>query len=436
MSAAVAAAATTMSLSQRGCLTAPAGSMAGFVLHVDIDAFFCQAEQLRDPSLQASLGLACRLDCLVLSPRPAALTAQIDVCLVNPPLACLLRAGQAHRGATAPGYHCGQPCGQVRRRRQTHAPCRGASDEGSGQLSWIHATPWQGSLLQGIAATDAPLTAAAQHVMLSQQAVRPPPQARRLLAAVGGRVVHVHLAEGGRVSYQPYRWARSSGGCNSKATSVAAGQPPHVHGHLARRIPSRARAHLLICARALRPGIIHLPAGPVCCALPCECARRFCTTVFRCRELSARLLRLLRAQPWAAVVEKASIDEAFVLIKQANPGAATASTAAAEPCCDDDALGWDAGDCGGLGLAGAAQAALQRAREVKAAGEAYPQPFPCGTLLCTSRYANICGARTFAHLAAAPAAQPSTAGMPSPAPSLQCCGSWAWLCRWVRPPTG
>ncbi|KAL4440655.1 hypothetical protein ABPG77_000364 [Micractinium sp. CCAP 211/92] len=171
--------------------------MAGFVLHVDIDAFFCQAEQLRDPSLQG---------------KPIAVQQHQDIIAAN---------------------HAAKSAGVVK------------------------------------------------HM--------PPAEARRLLAAVGGRVVHVHLAEGGRVSYQPYR------------------------------------------------------------------------------ELSARLLRLLRAQPWAAVVEKASIDEAFVLIKQANPGAATASTAAAEPCCDDDALGWDAGDCGGLGLAGAAQAALQRAREVKAA---------------------------------------------------------------------
>lgn len=32
-----------------------------------------------------------------------------------------------------------------------------------------------------------------------------PAEARRLLAAVGGRVAHVHLEAGGRVSYKPYR---------------------------------------------------------------------------------------------------------------------------------------------------------------------------------------------------------------------------------------
>ena len=34
-----------------------------------------------------------------------------------------------------------------------------------------------------------------------------PAEARRLLAPAGGRVVHVHLEPGGRVSYKPYRRA-------------------------------------------------------------------------------------------------------------------------------------------------------------------------------------------------------------------------------------
>jgi hypothetical protein len=37
-------------------------------------------------------------------------------------------------------------------------------------------------------------------------------QARRLLRNVGGSVAHVHLAPGGRVSYQPYRWAAACRG--------------------------------------------------------------------------------------------------------------------------------------------------------------------------------------------------------------------------------
>ncbi|PSC72656.1 protease 2 isoform A [Micractinium conductrix] len=112
----------------------------------------------------------------------------------------------------------------------------------------------------------------------------PPAEARRLLAPLGGRVVHVFTADGGRVSYQPYR------------------------------------------------------------------------------EASARLLRLLRALPWAAVVEKASIDEAFVLLQgQTGTEAAAAASAAAE-------LGeGDGDDADGEEPGWAAQAALHRAQEVKAA---------------------------------------------------------------------
>ncbi|EFN58875.1 hypothetical protein CHLNCDRAFT_140768 [Chlorella variabilis] len=95
-----------------------------------------------------------------------------------------------------------------------------------------------------------------------------PAEARRLLKAVGGTVVHVHLAPGGRVSYQPYR------------------------------------------------------------------------------ELSARMMRLLRALPWAAVVEKASIDEAYLLL-QPGPGAAADADEEEESV--------------------SPQAALQRAHEAKAA---------------------------------------------------------------------
>ncbi|KAL4457562.1 hypothetical protein ABPG75_012427 [Micractinium tetrahymenae] len=171
--------------------------MAGFVLHVDIDAFFCQAEQLRDASLQG---------------KAIAVQQHQDIIAAN-------------HAAKAAGV--------------------------------------------------------AKHMS--------PAEARRLLAAVGGRVVHVHLAEGGRVRYQPYR------------------------------------------------------------------------------ELSARMLRLLRALPWAAVVEKASIDEAFLLIRQAAPGTAAAGAAAADAFGEEDPFGWEAEAGGGLGPPGGAQAALQRAQEVKAA---------------------------------------------------------------------
>ena len=47
----------------------------------------------------------------------------------------------------------------------------------------------------------------------------PPAEARRLLAPLGGRVVHVFTADGGRVSYQPYR-------CGGTKSNIARG----VHG--------------------------------------------------------------------------------------------------------------------------------------------------------------------------------------------------------------
>jgi nucleotidyltransferase/DNA polymerase involved in DNA repair len=106
-----------------------------------------------------------------------------------------------------------------------------------------------------------------------------PAEARRLLRAVGGQVVHVHLAPGGRVSYQPYR------------------------------------------------------------------------------EASARMMRLLRTLPWVAVLEKASIDEAFLLLHPAAGPAGMLATAAAGGA-DEEALG---------GIS--PQVALQRAQEAKAAGE-------------------------------------------------------------------
>lgn len=64
-------------------------------------------------------------------------------------------------------------------------------------------------------------------------------------------------------------------------------------------------------------------------------------------------MQLLKALPWAAVVEKASIDEAYILLAAADPVDA----------CD---LGRESEAEG----ATAAQLALQRAQEAKAAGEA------------------------------------------------------------------
>lgn len=97
------------------------------------------------------------------------------------------------------------------------------------------------------------------------------------------------------------------------------------------------------------------------------------------------MLRLLRALPWAAVVEKASIDEAYILIKQAKAGAAAAT--AAELFGEDGAPGWGAeDDGGGEGPESVAQAALQRAHEVKAAGAACSGLMPFSwTCACTQQ---------------------------------------------------
>lgn len=69
--------------------------------------------------------------------------------------------------------------------------------------------------------------------------------------------------------------------------------------------------------------------------------------------LPSCIVQLLKALPWAAVVEKASIDEAYILL--------------AAPL--DDALGPLGGEGGAAGGEVAlAQLALQRAQEAKAAG--------------------------------------------------------------------
>lgn len=210
-------------------------------------------------------------------------------------------------------------------------------------------------------------------------------------------------------------------------------------------------ARLVCWCRAPCQSVCHsLGRRELSACLTCCCCAPLCARHLRCRrELSARLLRLLRAQPWAAVVEKASIDEAFVLVKHEAAGHGAAAPAAAAPAdsvCEDDALGWGADEGGAPGPAGGPQAALQRAREVKAAGGA--------TL--DSIWDLPAKQRCRRDRQRSPSAQsvPLLASKPPPGPPptpthphahhpttttitpLQCCGSWAWSCRWVLPPTG
>jgi len=90
-------------------------------------------------------------------------------------------------------------------------------------------------------------------------------------------VIHVFCEEGARVSYRPYRW----------------GGPP--------------------CAMPTRPAL-----GVVCPHTPCPRGP--------CREASGALMRLLKRFMNARVVEKASIDEAYVLCAPLHPVGAPAAS--------------------------------------------------------------------------------------------------------------
>lgn len=75
-----------------------------------------------------------------------------------------------------------------------------------------------------------------------------------------------------------------------------------------------------------------------------------CSAAFR--ELSARMIRVLRGLPWVAVLEKASIDEAYLCVPAAGDSFQAAAARHAGPF---------------SGSSTTLQVALQRAREAKAA---------------------------------------------------------------------
>lgn len=107
-------------------------------MHVDVDSFFAQVEQLRNPALQ---GL------------PIAVQQHQDIIAAN---------------------HVAKAAG-VRKNMEP----------------------------QQVGGILLPAACISPSLLLTPLQVRgPPPQARRALAAVGGRVVHVHTEAGGRVSYQ------------------------------------------------------------------------------------------------------------------------------------------------------------------------------------------------------------------------------------------
>ena len=158
-----------------------------------------------------------------------------------------------------------------------------------------------------------------------------PGEARRLLRAVGGQVVHVHLAPGGRVSYQPYR------------------------------------------------------------------------------EASARMMRLLRTLPWVAVLEKASIDEAFLLLHPAaGPAGMLTTVAAAGAGALEEGIGCVS-----------PQVALQRAQEAKAAGEE-----PAAAAAWRSTALLIRPTAACRHLPSASMHTPVPCSRPAPFSRPQCCSRW------------
>ena len=166
-----------------------------FVLHMDVDAFFVQAEQLKHPSIQ--VGMPSEHHWFALRAQAAVLAAARRPAATHPPatpndLDTCRRARRWRSSSTRTSL------------RPTTPPSAQASPSTWRLLRCVTAGVARAPAVP-VGGMPVPLPCAA--------ATAPPPspltsailQARRLLKAVGGTVVHVHLAPGGRVSYQPYR---------------------------------------------------------------------------------------------------------------------------------------------------------------------------------------------------------------------------------------
>lgn len=146
-------------------------------------------------------------------------------------------------------------------------------------------------------------------------------------------------------------------------------------------------------------------------------------------------MQLLKALPWAAVVEKASIDEAYILLAASDP---------------TDVLGL--GGEGEAEGASAAQLALQRAQEAKAEGEAWAA---AAARHAPGLQAEVCCGWAVAHRVQLPCRKFARQCKPSlhnnmrlsrvcpvclhlcliSFHAMQSSGSWASQSPWVLPPT-